>query len=455
MRLSRRGLIRGFSLGAGYSLLAPFLHCLGSPAYGAAGNSTPKRVVFVLQSNGFHPWEAQPKGLTLGTQRVLDLPLAGRELPAGLAPLKPFQDRVTILQRLSGIHTRPSHSAKFAALGGTSRAFLKPKAETIDAALARELAAPFPIVNLGVCTFERDLERDPLPGGLLACCSAWGADRPIATQMNPALAWRGLFGSIAEADDAKNEAAPRALDSAKDDIRQVQAALPAEERQKLASYLDAFDAADKSQRLARRLGPDQTVTEQDDRFASKLESKQLEAQFDLAAAALVGGLTNVVTLCSGGCNPNGMFEGLGVEYDVHPIGHFQGRDGKTWQELYTLMRNYHLDLVARLARRLEETPEGNGSMLDNTVIVYTSDGAHTHHSDGSEWPFVLLGNLGGQLRGGRYLEYPRVGEPGNRTINALYCTLLHAVGSPREHFNLEGDTKGVDRKGPLEELLSA
>ena len=93
-------------------------------------------------------------------------------------------------------------------------------------------------------------------------------------------------------------------------------------------------------------------------------------------------------------------------------------------------------------------------MMDNTVIVYTSDGAETHHARGNEWPFVLIGNLQNRLKSDRFVEYPAYGKPGNRTINALYCTLLAAAGVKRDHFNLSGDLKKVDKHGPLSELLS-
>lgn len=107
-------------------------------------------------------------------------------------------------------------------------------------------------------------------------------------------------------------------------------------------------------------------------------------------------------------------------------------------------------------------------MLDNTLVVFTSDSANRQHTSGENWPFVLLGNLGGRLKTGRYVAYPMTerGTPGdwsyggsasssNPTINALYNTLLHAVGAPREHFNLAGANKeDFNQRGPLRELLA-
>jgi hypothetical protein len=91
-------------------------------------------------------------------------------------------------------------------------------------------------------------------------------------------------------------------------------------------------------------------------------------------------------------------------------------------------------------------------MMDNTMIVYTSDFADAHHSNGRNWPFVLIGGLG-RLRTGRYVEFPAYGQRGNRSINALYCTLLHAAGNEVAHFNLEGGMRDLDRHGPLTDLF--
>jgi len=118
------------------------------------------------------------------------------------------------------------------------------------------------------------------------------------------------------------------------------------------------------------------------------------------------------------------------------------------------LRRYHLKQLAVLANKLAAVPEGNGTMLDNTVFVYTSDFGETHHSTGDDWAYVLLGDLGGKLKKGQYIVYPLRGREGNRSINAPYCTLLHAAEAPRDHFNLDGPRKTVGRPGPLDELLA-
>ena len=95
-------------------------------------------------------------------------------------------------------------------------------------------------------------------------------------------------------------------------------------------------------------------------------------------------------------------------------------------------------------------------MLDNTLIVYLSDSGDSHHPGLKEWPVLLLGSLGGRLKAGRAIEYPKYGMKGHRTMSNLFCSLLHAAGKPRDTFGMADPMlKDLDQKGPLAELLES
>ena len=414
----------------------------------------PKRFVFVLQNNGFQPWAAQPKGMKWeknnSPDRVVDLALAGLELSEDLSPLSRHKKRVTILQRLQGKHCKPFHGGGYAALAGSPKES-RPVAETIDGALAKEFPGVFPIVGLGLSAAENN------DTNAVYICSAWGPNMPIATQCNPGVAYRQLFGSVAGGNARRDfDARSSLLDFMKDDVRRVRTRLAGPELDKFDRYLSAFESMSARQRKLAVMadGLRKRLPKRTSRYVSSNDKERLEAQFELAAASLITGLTNVVTICSGLCSPNGYLRGMGLEIDLHQLGHRSGDGDRSYRELYTMLRKQHIALIAELVRKLESIPEGDGSMMDNTVIVYTSDAAETHHSSGNEWPFVLVGDLGGRLRSGRFIEYPAFGDRGNRSTNALYCSLLHAAGRPRPHFNLDGPTKDVDIPGPLPELLT-
>ena len=145
----------------------------------------------------------------------------------------------------------------------------------------------------------------------------------------------------------------------------------------------------------------------------------------------------------------------GLEKGKHHTGHGGGQNGMTWAETYEMIRRFHFDLIARLAKKLESVPEGDGTMLDNTLIVYLSDGAEAHHSRCWEWPFVLLGDAGGRLKTGRYVDYPGYAQLGHRTTASLYTTLLNCAGSKAERFGVaDPNLRDLDQTGPLSELLA-
>jgi hypothetical protein len=110
-----------------------------------------------------------------------------------------------------------------------------------------------------------------------------------------------------------------------------------------------------------------------------------------------------------------------------------------------------------MAKQLEDTPEGNGTMLDNTLIVYMSDAPDTHHSTGFEWPLVIVGNLKGKMKlGGKYVNYPGYGKAGHRTVGCLYNSFLRSVGAKQETFGRidpDLDLQAM-QTGPLTELMA-
>ncbi len=149
------------------------------------------------------------------------------------------------------------------------------------------------------------------------------------------------------------------------------------------------------------------------------------------------------------------FTGLGLTKGKHHTGHGGSQNGMTWYEVSEMIRHFHFTQIAKLAKKLEAIPEGDGTMLDNTVIVYLSDGAEGHHSRCWDWPMVVLGDIGGKLKTGRYIDYPAYGHMGHRTIANMYVTLLQLAGSNRTSFGQpDPGLKDFDQHGPLAELFA-
>ena len=461
MRYDRREWLKGVSLGAGGMLLSPILRRLEAAASGSGDPS--KRFVFVVESNGVRPEQLVPSGLKRGPREqkalngpaeFIDVPLGDRDLPFSLEPVKKWKDRVTIVQGLSGRINGGGHSNNFGALGcfPTRGESTNVGGETVDGALAKALPGIFPHVGLGI---SKRLENS-----VIYNVSAWGPDKALPTICSPQQAYVTLFGSVADG-NAKREfqAGNNLLDFLREDVKRVESRLGGEEREQLGAYLESFETL--RERRSRLNEIESTLRTKgpvpDDKYRSDVETDRLDAMFDLGAAALICGLTNVLTLSSaaGIRDFDITFKGLGINLDKHSIGHGKGIDGRSWAELYDLIRRYHFELIARLMGKLEKVREGDATLLDNTVIVYLSDGAEAHHSRCWEWPMVILGNAGGRLKVGRYVDYPGYGRKGHRTTANLYLTLLQAAGSPREFFGVpDPNLKDLDQSGPLAELLA-
>jgi hypothetical protein len=427
----------------------------------------PRRVVFVLFENGLWEHEVQPNGVPLGGEKVREVPLAPLTLPQRVIdPFAPYKERLILIQGLRGTHLNPNHGAGYGALSALPQAPAdrrRVRAESIDAALARAFPSLFPIVVLGI---HGGAPETSTAYGV----SAWGPGKPIPIQCRPELAYESLFGS---AGTNQNDFLSRKnlLDFVAGDLKHLQTGLGGPEREQLDYHLDALES------LSRRWGQLGAMKEDGKlaRYAPKLPAPPpqlmpdvIASQFDIAAAALLAGLTNVITITSGlgGLSPS--YKGFS-NMGQHSAGHNNPDNefGVPGGEIVRRAHHFMAERTVALMKKLEAVPEAGGTMLDNTLIVFMSDSANRQHSDGTSWPVVLIGSLGGRLKTGRLVNYPmksRKFEPGwgegeigsgmpdNPTLNRLYCTLLHAAGAPRRDFNLS--VPGLDEPGPLPELLS-
>jgi hypothetical protein len=469
MILQRRHLLKGLTAGAVTPLLRPFLNNVLAENEG----TLPKRFLFVIKSSGLTPAELVPSDLIpsmvrpgeredwptelVPTKDLIDLPLKDHKLPESLKALSPFIDKLTILQGLSGKMCRGGHSAWYGALGcyhtGNEGNPGRASSATIDGALARVLPSIFPHVGLTLGGKVLTGVKDSVvyPG-----ISAIDADRPLPYQASPAMAYKSLFGIAAagKAAEADNLLQSILLDHMVDDVKRVRSRIGNADQEKLDHYLSAFDSLRDRRRKLKGLEAEirTAAPKVTDKFTSEVETDRIEAHFDIAAAALISGISNVVNVRVDTLEVT--YRGLGISKHVHGLGHSESVDGMTPVEARSRIRTFHLEQIARVAVKLKAVPEGDGSMLDNTLIVYLSDAAEKHHGSCVEWPFVLLGGLapGG---GNRYIQYPAYQQPGHHTIANLYNTFMHLAGHPTDNFGrLDNQLPPTLQKGPLSQLLS-
>ena len=450
---TRRSILKGMTLGAGSLALSPFLNHFARLDADDADQQLPKRFVFVVKASGLQAKFINPQGLQHGGAGIVDESLDGRALAESMAGLEPFKDRLTILQGLSGKMCNFGHSSFYGALGAYKSTLQgQPSAATIDGHLSNLLPSVFNHIGLKM--------GDGSQGTAYPAISAAGKNRQLPFQCNPELAYQNLFGSIAAGGDIKRkyQRTGNVLDAMADDIRKLKQRLPGQGKEKLDHYLSGFESL-KDRRLKLVSMQDvlkKHAPEVTDKYTSKYATHQLEAHFDMASAALISGITNVATIHTDDLNSS--YQGLGITPKVHSVGHGASSGAMSSQDCRNIIRKFHCDLIADMAAKLQSIPEGDGTMLDNTIIVYVSDNSDKHHSSATEWPMVVLGNMGGRLKSqGRYLSYPGYGSAGHHhTIGNWLTTLCHIAGFPQDHFGQPDFALGkeADQHGPLNELLA-
>lgn len=433
------GIPAGFGALLGTNLLSGITQAAEKPAINTVGG--PKRIIFFLQNHGFDPLTCIPKGLNENCA------LDGITLEKPMQALEPYKNRMHIVTGLHGRHTSPGHSAFFGALGayrgGTG---VPPSAATIDYALSQSLPQTIlPPLCIGMESLESMKARPTL-----ATLTASGPNQPIFMHCDPNMLYQMLFGSIAEGDIKKHYQARSDVMLEVEYMAKLKLkGLPQSESERYEKYVNGFrDLNGLREKLSKISGQLRKYAPKlDDRYSKpKFETEWHDALLEIGIAALQANLTNVLTIASGCGEYFGSWKGLGVSDTGHGLGHIDQPGNGIW----TKIRHYNCEMLVKLMKALEAIPEGTGSMMDNTLIVYSSNNGKEQHTDGSNWPFVLLGNGGGRFKTGQYTHVKE------RPINDLYTTFLRGVGAPVDRFNLDKNMANLthSKLGPIEELLA-
>lgn len=438
--MNRRQLLQGMVAGVGAGLGSAVLPGFGQSLPVSAGG--PKRVIFFLQNQGFEPGTCIPTGLANNGS------LVNAVLPEPIKALEPFRERMHIINGLHGMHTSPSHSAFFGALGGYRGSDgVAPSGPTIDYELSKVLPETLlPHLCIGMDSME-NMRGKPTVANL----SARGAGQPIFMHSNPNHLYQMLYGGISEGViRSQHEAKSGMLDRIGQMAADKGAGLPEADSGRYGEFVQGFGDING---LRERLGG---VSGHLRKFAPKVDSAYTQPEFetdwhdrllDIGISALKSGITSVLTVGSGRGEIFGAWKGLGIEQQGHNLGHMVQKDNPIWIKI----RQYNCRMLVKLMEALESVPEGSGTMMDNTLIVYTSNNADKQHTNGANWPVILLGNCNGAFKTGLFTQLD-----GKRPINALYASILRASGMNVDRFNMSEQmaAKYDSGTGPLREILA-
>lgn len=260
---------------------------------------------------------------------------------------------------------------------------------------------------------------------------------PMAPEVNPRLVFERLFG--VENTNLSPEVRARRknyrksiLDLVGADTRKLVSGLGPADRRKMDEYLTAV--RELEQRIASAEKQEQVVLPEMEKPAGVpiAFSEYAKLMYDLQVLAFQTDSTRISTLMIGREGSNRVYPEAGVPESHHPITHH--RNIPEWVEKVTRINVFHMEMFAYFLGKLKASPEGDGTLLDHTMVVYgsgLSDGNQHVHAD---LPVVLAGHGDGSLRPGRHLVYPK-GTP----MTNLYLTVLDRVGVRPESV---GDSTG-------------
>jgi hypothetical protein len=434
---------RTFLKGMGATIALPMLDAM-TPALSAIGRSaaqsSPLRMAFTYVPNGITMADWTPQGAG-----------ASFELSRVLKPMAPFRQDMSILSGLAhrngmALGDGPGDHARAAAsyLTGvhprkTAGADIQ-NGISVDQIAAQHLgsATRFASLELG-CDDSRTVGNcDSGYSCAYTNSLAWrGPSTPMPPETNPRLVFERLFGDIdtsltPEARARRLRYRRSILDLVGERTTELSATLGPADKRKLDEYLSSIRAIE--QRIARAEKDLTGLTPTIDKPTGipVLYADYVNLMFDLQLIAFQTDMTRVVTMMMGREGSMRTYPEIGVPDPHHPLTHHRGN--VEWIERVTKVNELHMQLFAGFIAKMKATPDGDGSLLDHSVVIYgsgLSDGnRHTHE----DLPVMLVGK-GGNFKLGHHITYPQ-GTP----MTNLYLTLLDRMGVQPEKL---GDSTGM------------
>jgi hypothetical protein len=429
--LSRRTVLRGL----GTTMALPLLEVMGAGSVALAADARRLRFgcVYVPHGAVMSHWTPAMVG-------------AGFELPPTLAPLAPYRDRLTVVSNLKlplaygqdasagANHTRSSAVFLTGAKPGVGA-----EAElgiSVDQVVVQHLAKDSPLPSL-----EMSIEDGSLSCGTGLSCAyrntiAWqGPKSPLPMENNPQVLFERLFGDgSSEAERTARRAQARSLlDAVLGDSKRLAARLPAGDRERLDRYYTDVREVERrialvSQQLPEGLDVPEAPAGIPDDF-----DVHAKLMFDLQVLAWQADITRVSTLMFAQEVSNAIFPQSGVREPFHNLSHHSNVPDNIAR--LAQLNQYHVATFGYLLDKLRKTPDGDASLLDNSLLLYGSGMSNSNQHDHDPLPILVAGGAGGRLVGGRHI---RVGD--DVPLSNLQVGLLQKLGIPAESF---GDSRGV------------
>jgi len=357
-----------------------------------------------------------------------------------LASLEPYKKYITSFGNLENAATAGSvHTFNPATwLSATRPDTGGPKAHmatTLDQVIARFISQDTPLPSLELAS-ETTSQVAAGGGGSYTTLSFRDAESPLPMEYNPRKVFLELFG---EGDTAQERATishqtSSLLDLIMDRTKKLQRELGGGDRAVLDGYMDSVREIERRTQMASAKGlsglkiPNAPEGELD-----KFE-EQVKLMFDLLALAFQADLTRVATYIMVAEGTNRTYNHVGVPDSFHPVSH-HANDIERINKLVKI-QTWHVEKFSEFVKKMAETPDGPGSLLDHSIFMYGSNMSNSDLHNNYPEPNIVVGGGAGKMKlGGQHLVLPE-----RTPIANLHLTLLQKVGLERDKF---GDSTGT------------
>jgi len=425
--LDRRTVLRGMGASVALPLLDAMVPAATALAQTAAAPKVRMGFVYFPHGAVMQHWSPAKTGTDFELTRILE-------------PVAKHKQSMTIV---SGLRNRGGESnTPHAIIAGTWLGCVKPAVShdpkagtTVDQMAARVLGAQTAFPSLELAT-EAGAVCDPAYGCSYGhTVSFRSPTQPLPMEFNPRKVFYRLFGQgdTAEERDAITRENSSILDAVAEDAARLQSRLSARDRAAVADYLESVREIERRIQKIQTEGmggvdlPDAPVG-----IPASFED-HLKLQFDQIALAWQAGLTRVATFMMAREVSMRTYNNLDISDAFHPLSHHQENPQKI--EKLVKVQNFHTKVFAGFLDRLAATPDGERSLLDNSIILFGSNMSNSDRHNNDPLPSAVFGHGGGTIKGGQHLKYPQ-----NTPHANLLLTLLHRAGV---EVNQVGDSTGT------------
>jgi hypothetical protein len=244
-----------------------------------------------------------------------------------------------------------------------------------------------------------------------------GPTTPLPMERNPRVVFERLFGrpgTVAER-VARMKGDQSILDSVRGDVASLQRDLGARDRVRLGEYLDHVrEIEQRIERAERQATSDITIPEAPVGIPPAFED-HVQLMFELMAVAYETDLTRVFSFMMNREASQLVFPNIGINEPWHHISH-HGNDSEKLAALVKI-NTWQIGLFGKFLERLKNTPDGDGSLLDHSVILWGSGMSDSNSHSAVDVPLLLAGKAAGRLKGDRHIAAPRATPLANAMLD--------------------------------------